>query len=750
MLEYFHGLQMKLRLIDKLGAIEEYQKNGDLKTVAKNFGVHPSTLFRWIEKFNNKPETYYVPPWNRFDKEIEERIMLLKENNPSLSVYQAQQELSKIGIRVSLKGIYSVWNRYNLINRLVNDPFSHFCADTTETKNALEYAQHLLKRDKSPRSLKKVAEIINQLPSYPKGYDNIILELPEKYLSLRRRFDRLYCLFLKMPTPEFYEKIHALRINMEKKGLYYSSIIAGLSEILALHWMRTPEKELSLNELLTKRKENLRDPILNFQLTFLAATAKIELMQVDEAKVLLQRARRLLRYLPYFLFYESFGDAMTFMSDYHNALVYRQKALEMADEVESKNRLCLKIALNLAIAGKHRGATRYLKLAKIDPGNKYYESYALTRVLINFGLGKLEQSELFIQRTLEHSEKQGFRNTIFTAICCLAAIKRALGNAEESNQLLQNYLPLMKKYKIQREAIIMQFLLERKLERLNGLPTIYILHLIQQAKVSLKEHDYKNIFAYARKFGLTGYLHRCLFFVPELVLHHLSKGRNVMLPKSLIQLPIFNKNFPFYELKFLGLTTICRNHAYLKSQINPQLNALLIYLALHLREPGDSINIETIINNFWQKSREPMKRFYDLLVQARKLLKLPTHFLRIENRGYEKYLVNRGFYIWTDYNHFEIQLAQAKALERAGEWGFAKKEYLRAFKLFRGEPFKKNFDEWSLNMRHKILTQLETEAIAFAKSCIEHGDRSDAKKVLERVLKIISNSEEVASALQNL
>ncbi len=739
---------MKLRLIDKLRAIEEYQKNGNLKTVAKNFGIHPSTLFRWIEKFNNKTETYYVPPWNRFDKKIEERIMLLKENNPSLSVYQAQQKLSKTGIRVSLKGIYSVWSRYNLINRLVDDPFSHFCAETQETKNALEYVQHLLKKDKSDETLKKAAQIINQLPSYPKDYDNIILELPEEYLSLRRRFDRLYCLFLKMPTPKFYKKIHSLRIQMEKKGLYYSSIIAGLSEILALHWMRTPEKELSLNELLTKRKGSLRDPILNFQLAFLAATAKIELMQIDEAKVLLRKARRLLSYLPYSSFYESFGDAMTFMSDYHTALVYHQKALEMADEVESKNRLYFKIALNLTIGGKHRGAIRYLKLAKIDPSDKYYESYALTRVLISFGLGKLEQSELFIQKTLEQSEKQGFRNTIFTAICCLSAIKRALGNIEESNQLLKDYLPLMKKYKIQREAIIMQFLLERKLERLNALPTICILHLIQQAKASLKESDYKNIFAYARKYGIIGYLHRCLFFVPELVLHHLAKGRDVMLPKSLVQLPIFDKNFPFYELKFLGITIIHRNHAYLKVQISPQINGLLINLSLRLREPGSSMNVETIISNFWQKSKAPMKRFYDLLVQVRSLLKLPSHFLRIENRDYEKYLVNRGFYIWTDYNYFTIQLAQAKALERAGEWGFAKREYLRAFRLFRGEPFKKNFDEWSLNMRYKILTQLETEAVNFAKSCIEHGDKATAKKILQKVSRIIPDSEEVNNLLK--
>jgi len=82
-------------------------------------------------------------------------------------------------------------------------------------------------------------------------------------------------------------------------------------------------------------------------------------------------------------------------------------------------------------------------------------------------------------------------------------------------------------------------------------------------------------------------------------------------------------------------------------------------------------------------------------------------------------------------------------LERAGECGFAKKDYLRAFKLFRGEPFKKMYDNWSENMRGVILNRLETEALHFAKSCLEHENKKDAKKVLEKVLKIIPQSEEI-------
>ena len=64
-------------------------------------------------------------------------------------------------------------------------------------------------------------------------------------------------------------------------------------------------------------------------------------------------------------------------------------------------------------------------------------------------------------------------------------------------------------------------------------------------------------------------------------------------------------------------------------------------------------------------------------------------------------------------------------------------------------------------MRRVILNELETEAVHFAKSCLEHdneirqkkrrtpsakcrgGNMADAKKVLEKVLKIIPDSEEI-------
>ncbi|MGB9722113.1 MAG: tetratricopeptide repeat protein [bacterium] len=52
-------------------------------------------------------------------------------------------------------------------------------------------------------------------------------------------------------------------------------------------------------------------------------------------------------------------------------------------------------------------------------------------------------------------------------------------------------------------------------------------------------------------------------------------------------------------------------------------------------------------------------------------------------------------------------------------------------------------------MRFKILTKLESEAIDFAKCCSDHGNKNDARKVLQKVLKIIPDCEEAKRLLNS-
>ena len=665
-------------MIDKLKIIEEYHQEKNLSKVAKRYNLHPFILSRYLKRFEGKPEKLFVKLWNRLEPEIEEKVMMLKENKPDLTLSQAKMMLKDMGIDISIKGIYSIWQRYGLVRRPVDDPFSHFGPQTLETKRVLEYVQYWLKRDNSTARLKTIAQLLNKLPSYPIGYDEVLKEIPERFLSLRRRLDKLYVQFLRIPTPIFYRKIHRLRLAMEKSGLYYSSIIAGLLEILALQWMHTPEKEIELNALLRKRMGNLRDPTLNYILTSLEATARIELLQMEETKILVYKTSRLLRRLPYSAFYESFGSLMSFLGDYNKALKFHKMALETVKDHDAENRLKFKIGLNLTISGNHQEALGSLKNTAIDYRDKYYETYALTNALANLGLGRIEQALEWLKKTLEKSEREQFRNTIFTAVSSFSAIAKAMGQTSEAQKLIKDYLPLIKRYKLKREAEIMENLLNPEILKIVCKhPSIQIIYLLKIARKSLKISDYEKVLRFAKRYGLAGYLHRCLIFIPEPVIHLLNRGKNPKLPKVFLKLPLFNPETPVYKLKFLGRPVIYKNRKYLKFKLKPQEIAFFIHLGLRASEPDRSIPVDEIYTNFFPRVRDAQSRLAHLLVNLKNQLMLPRNLLIIQSLSGIKVLLNNGFYISTDYSEFEQALPGQRHCKGLVNGSLQKKSFCR-------------------------------------------------------------------------
>ncbi|GAI65980.1 unnamed protein product, partial [marine sediment metagenome] len=55
--------------------------------------------------YRKKGWEFYKKPRNQYSREIEEKVMLLKENNPSLTIRRAKAILGKEGIFISVKGI---------------------------------------------------------------------------------------------------------------------------------------------------------------------------------------------------------------------------------------------------------------------------------------------------------------------------------------------------------------------------------------------------------------------------------------------------------------------------------------------------------------------------------------------------------------------------------------------------------------------------------------------------------------------
>lgn len=744
---------MNREIKTRIQAVKAYLDGDGLKKTALRFHIHPTTLYRWKRWYEQKGREFYKKPWNRFPKEIEEKAMFLKESNPPLTIRKAKDILEKEGIIISIKGIHSIWKRYNLLKRSTDDPFSPFGPLTVESKCAIERVEDLFADKLSTDVFREAAQILNALPTFPANKKDILKTIPEKFLSPRRNLDSLYARFAEIPLPEFLEKIKKTRKSLEDNRYFYSATVAGLLEILALDWMETPEEELELISTLKNRTVGMRDSVLHFELALFSGKAHAKLLHVENAFESVKKCRRLLCALPYSSFLEFYGFLMTTITDYRKAFNFHKMALvENLDELTHK-RLLFKIGHGFINMGKYREAKKiFTNKLRIRPQDKYWSNLALYQSFVYFASGELDRASNFLKEAIEKSEKEQCRNTIYAASICLAAIAQALGTVNESKNILKKILPLLEKYRLEWEITTIKFLLEGRLpeKNLQKFPYIHLLYLLDKSRKTLKAKDYQTVLYFAKRKGLVDFLHRLIVFFPEIIIDRLQKGRADGLPRSILKFPVFNKEIPVYLLKFLGNIIIYKNQEYMKVKLTPKEEGFLVYLAQKVGEPEKFIFLDNLYNNFWSSSKKPSKRLSRLLASVRKKLRIPKHLIVISGRDVMKRLTNRGVYITTDYNDFEITLTQARALERSDEWGFAREKYLQAFKLIRGAPFRKIFDNWSDNMRHIIFSQLENATMNFAKSCLAHRSRRDAIKVLQKVSKIIPYSDGIKHYLNNL
>ena len=537
---------------------------------------------------------------------------------------------------------------------------------------------------------------------------------------------------MEIPKSKVYEKAKRLRRALEKEGYIYSSVLAGIIEILALHWMRKPEEELRLNALIRKRLRNAREPVLNMALSFLAATAHVEFLNATQALHYTRRCKRLSNSLKTKNSYILMGDLMTFISNYANALKYYNKALKLNETTLDIN-FRLKIALASVIAGDYKKARHFLqKDLEIKKDSEHYATYTLIKALLNFGLGRLEKATSFLMECLGRAEKMQFRNYIYTTSFCLAAIKQALGYEKEAKAILHKNLPLFKKYRIDRHRIMIEFLLGRADIGSIKFPIFHLVKTLDNAQRTLNIKEYRRSLTYARKKGLPGFYHRVIVFFPKLVGFILDKGLAPGLPRSLLRLPVFMRNAPLFHIKFLGKLIVYRNQKYLKVSLKPKEESFLIHLALRAGEPEKSILLDELYKNFWAKSKNPSSQLSHLLLKLKKRIHLPRHLLKISQTPYNKRLVNKGVHFTTDYKDFELNLVQAKALLNSGEWYYARKKYISAFNLFRDRPFAHMYDPWSEQMRQAVLNHLENGLQKFIEQCLIHKNRTDVKRILKR------------------
>ncbi len=723
-----------------------------IREAAKRFNIHYQTVFKWIKLYRNSGEKEF--PWcdyvhgKRISRQVENSAVYYKEKYPWITISQAQKLLQNKKIRISIKCLWSIWKRNGLSGfdkNLISNDFTDYMPLTRDARLKLLQAQKFYEKG----LLKQSAKTINSAPCLPKN--DLILRLPDDYLSIKRKIEKMTLQFGAIPLSEYIQKAKKIYNDCIKQKLNYSALRIGILLCLALSWYGTPE-ELSvwikrLEGLMPSSVRKARDlfPIY-FTLLLSKCHCLVQRLKIASAFKILRYCHHLIsqHQKPSYNFLYDLAIQYIDLEDYNTAEKLLNKTLAVLDEGR-KNRVKTLLAIYVhLLRGNINTAYKLLREAKIYDWvrNAQLSRFQAILALIE---GKPSEAIDLAQKAMNVSKAGGLPLDIANSYLATASAYMCLGEIKKAKELINELKEYTKKIKMQRQFVIANILLGRFPKN----KELYKLSTVNLARI-LKTQGYIAGYKYAQKKGIIFYFYRYLFFFPEILKRRIKKGKPTFLSKAILRLPIFNTETPVYHINFLGKVSIYRNQKYLKMHLKPKDTAILLYIANQLKEPQNVLNLSEVYKNFWQKSHKPARTFSHYLVRIKKALNIPTHYLEVKTYIQESMLVNNNIYFTTDYQEFEQTLARAKALQRAGEWDFAKKEFLQAFKLFRGEPFKKNFDDWSVNMRFRILTELETETINFAKACIEHNNKNDALRILQKVLKIAPDSQEIIEMVKKL
>jgi len=176
----------------RLNVVRHYLENKDsLRRTARKFNVNYWNVYKWVKKYKAKGEEGILPSYKRprcrTTEEIEQKVVFLKERMPALTVRQARGLLEKEGIKISLKGIWSIWRRYGYAGfkkENMTNEFIEYCPWTKEARYKFLQAKGLMSTGKTMEA----AKIINSIPLLPKN--DILHQIPDDALNIKRKVEK--------------------------------------------------------------------------------------------------------------------------------------------------------------------------------------------------------------------------------------------------------------------------------------------------------------------------------------------------------------------------------------------------------------------------------------------------------------------------------------------------------------------------------------------------------------------------------
>lgn len=724
----------------RVQAVEHYLSKGSLDTVASTFKIHPSTLKRWLKWYReggkeNLKRKHYKRYSRRFSPQLEKKVVLLKERNPGLTIIEARKKLKNMDIMISTGGIWKVWYRYNLIGFYKKKEISlkKVISKSPEIEREINKAKEYLKK----KNIKQAAQIVNALPSCPDK--DVLSKIPDRLLSLPKRLKKFDLIFHEIPSQERIYKARAIRKEAEKGKLFYTSLRAGVLELCALDWSSRGKEQLTLAQELRKKIDKFKGRgsstrHLLIEILMAETRALAHLGKIEDAFSSIKKFEYFCRRISYSRFSLIPAFAYSAIGDYKRSRYWVEKSLvyNRDDKITQ-----LHLASNLAMAGDYNSTKRVLKNLNKEQHTGTKTIIVIIQAFCSAGQGNIEEAIYLANHALSLAEKRTVPDYLWNSSLIVACCLCALGEKTKAKKLIKKVDTQLKKFNIKKVRFLAALLLNQRSLPHDAtlMPIVKFSMLLRKASRTLRIKDYRRAYNYAKTQQLMGLFHRLILFFPESANKLIAKGKATGLPEALLRLPVFQKDIPVYHIKFLGSVYIYCNNVKLHYKLAPLYTSFLLHLCFKKK-----VAVELLCKNFWSRAKDPRGSLSHLLVNLRKYLRLPSHTLII--KGGILYFKR---YVTTDNQFYRDTIIRAKALERIGEWSFARREYLRAFMLFRGEPFKKMYDPWSEQMRWVILNKLETEVLHFAKSCLEHNNKADAKKVFEKVSKIIPQSEKIRS-----
>lgn len=232
-------------------------------------------------------------------------------------------------------------------------------------------------------------------------------------------------------------------------------------------------------------------------------------------------------------------------------------------------------------------------------------------------------------------------------------------------------------------------------------------------------------YRFAVKKGLQGLLHHIILLNPEAVNNLLKKGKDTLLSKEFLRLPVFKGVIPVLKLLLLKeKEAIFYGEHKIKMSPRTKDFHLLVYLFLNRKK---HLKRDDLTDIFYHKVQNPIKSLTKALSRIRRILNLPREVLSSTQQG-----VFFNIETKIDLEEFEERFRMGRIFEKVGEIKQALKEYQECFAIYKKSPFERMGYYYNFAEDRRTLARNMFEHLCYV--LLEHAKQKKEEKVIIKII----------------